>query len=255
MKCKICASDTQKVFTKKILNKYDVNYYFCPKCEHLQVQEPVFWLDEAYSDAINAEDTGVLKRNLDNVVSVVSIISSFYNTEKKFLDFAGGYGVFTRLMRDVGLDFVWDDKYAKNLFAKGFEYKETDEIELLTAFEVFEHLVSPMDEIEKMFKICPDVLFSQMLMPLPVPFLWWYYAPSQGQHISFYTKKTLNYIASVFNKKYLGYKEFHLFTDKDITLEDFQNSIINEVSIYAANIPKFKTKIADDMNYIINKKA
>ncbi len=38
-----------------------------------------------------------------------------------FLDYAGGYGVFTRLMRDIGFDFYWHDPYTQNLFANGFE--------------------------------------------------------------------------------------------------------------------------------------
>ena len=110
-----------------------------------------------------------------------------------FLDYAGGYGVFTRLMRDIGFDFYWHDPYTQNLFANGFEddLKSNSKFELLTAFEVFEHLVNPKEELEKMLRFSDTIVFSTELMPqeIPDPEEWWYYGFNHGQHISFYTRK------------------------------------------------------------------
>ncbi len=121
MKCKICNSESNEIFSAKILNKHVIKYYHCPVCDFLQTEEP-FWLNEAYEAAIGITDTGILKRNHLFAKRSSTIIASFYDTHKKFLDFAGGYGIFVRMMRDLGFDFYWIDPYADNFFAKGFEH-------------------------------------------------------------------------------------------------------------------------------------
>jgi len=122
---------------------------------------------------------------------VTILLALFFNKNGKFLDFAGGYGVFVRLMRDIGFDFVLYDKYTQNLFAKGFEYNPSHKIEAITTFESFEHFAKPMDEIESMLKISKNIIFSTELLPDPIPKPedWWYYGLEHGQHISFYSKK------------------------------------------------------------------
>jgi len=63
MICKIYNSNTQQVFTSKILKKYDVKYFKCNNCGYLFTEDP-FWLDEAYSRSINLSDSGLLDRNM-----------------------------------------------------------------------------------------------------------------------------------------------------------------------------------------------
>lgn len=256
MKCKICNNECLEKFDGTILKKYNVKYYYCPHCEHLQTEKP-YWLEEAYYEPIASEDTGIIQRNLNNRVTTASVLSCFYDIDDKFLDYAGGYGLFVRLMRDVGFDFVWDDKYTQNLFARGFEYKSDDKIAFMTAFEVLEHLEEPMEELEKMFKIAPEILFTQTILPNPIPEpdKWWYYSLSSGQHISFYTNKTLDIIAETFGKKHLYFNEHHLFTSKDIAQSAFEAVIKNSAHIYLQNAIEYKSKIAEDMNYIIKLKS
>ena len=157
--CKICGNKTDYIFSAVILQKNNIKYFHCKNCGYLQTEEP-YWLDEAYSSAIGTEDTGLLKRNILLSKRTSVIINFFFNKNKKFLDYAGGYGVFVRLMRDVGYDFYWSDAYAENLLARGFEYSNKDEIELITAFECFEHFSNPIAEIERMLKKSGSILFS-----------------------------------------------------------------------------------------------
>ena len=73
-------------------------------------------------------------------------------------------------MRDIGFDFYWYDPHAQNLFAQGFEYSQNDnEIDVITAFENFEHFVYPLDDLEKIFAISQNVIFSTELLPDPIP--------------------------------------------------------------------------------------
>jgi hypothetical protein len=217
MICKICNSITQQVFKSKILKKYDVNYFKCSNCGYLFTEEP-YWLEEAYSRSINLSDTGILQRNI-YFSKILSILIYFnFNKDALFLDYAGGYGIFTRLMRDIGFDFYWDDPYTKNLFANGFEkdLKTFPKFELITAFEVFEHLINPVEELKKMLQYSDTIIFSTELMPQEIPDSkdWWYYGFNHGQHISFYSKKSLSTLADKFNLKYYSVRGLHIITPK-----------------------------------------
>jgi hypothetical protein len=202
MKCKICTAQAKKVFMARVINKYDVEYFRCDKCEYLFTENP-HWLGEAYERAINISDTGIISRNQHFTKLLSSIIFFLFDKNGKFVDYAGGYGLFTRMMRDVGFDYYWHDPYCENLFSNGFEIniKNKNHFELITAFEVFEHLVDPVDEIKKMMQLSNTIIFSTEILPKPVPKPddWWYYAFEHGQHISFYSLRTLNFLADIFD--------------------------------------------------------
>ena len=129
------------------------------------------------------------------------------------LDYGAGYGMFVRMMRDYGFNFYWYDKYCENLFAKTFESKY-EHYDILTAFELFEHLSNPYADIDKIVKLSDSIIFSTELVPNNVPAVkdWWYYSPETRQHISFYTKKALNIIASKYGLNYVGTNTLHAFT-------------------------------------------
>lgn len=255
MNCKICKAEAKLKFTNKVLDKYDVGFYYCNNCSFLFAEEP-YWFEESYNSPINISDTGILDRNLYFGKIVSSLIFFFFNKYGSFLDYAGGYGIFTRLMRDYGFDFFWSDKYSVNLLARGFEYENLNQqnIEATTVFEVFEHISEPLDEIEKMLAISSNVFFSTTLLPLPVPEpdKWWYYGFKHGQHVSFYSKKTLEIIARKYDLNFYSYGGIHLFTKKKIN--PFLFSLIIKLSKYgiATIINKLvmKNKTWEDHQYL-----
>lgn len=213
--CKICGTRTTTAFSAKVLNKYDVNYFKCGSCGYLFTEKP-YWLDEAYKNPINISDTGIMMRNIYFSKIVSSIIYFCFDNSAKYLDYAGGYGIFTRLMRDIGFDFYWHDDYTTNLLARGFE-KSVPRYELLTAFEVFEHFDKPVDELEKMIKLSDNILFSTVTLPKEIPPTdWWYYAFEHGQHISFYSEKTLKTLAQKFDMNFYSFKNLFLMTRKNL---------------------------------------
>ena len=150
MICPICAHTMQHVFNAQVLSKYEASYQSCPECGYLKVENP-FWLEEAYGDAIARADTGIVMRNLGVVSKLAGV---FYFVLKQrgndpSLDVAGGSGLLTRLMRDIGFNFYWADVYCKNLVAPGFEYrKELGPCNAVTAIEVMEHLEDPIDFVQ-----------------------------------------------------------------------------------------------------------
>ena len=261
--CKICSEMAKEVFTKRILNKYEVKYYQCPRCAFL-FTEDAFWLDEAYTDALSVIDTGIMQRNLDMVLEVNVMIHTIFalkdnNTKNTFfLDYGGGYGIFTRMMRDLGYQWYWSDKYAQNLVARKFEYNGEKPIFLITAFELFEHLPNPIEELKKIFNISKTVIFSTLLYDDEYNYQkkgdWWYYSVDTGQHISFYSKKTLEIIASLFHLHYCKISEsLHIITDKKIKKIDLlKYKIFHKYFREIAYRKQCKYSLAfEDMNLII----
>ena len=201
-----------------VLNKYKASYFLCPRCGFVQIEEP-HWLSESYSEAITATDIGLLSRNTYYAVICGAVITCLFNSRASFLDYGGGYGIFVRIMRDAGFDFHWKDRFCTNLFARGFEAPAAgkQQYELVTAWEVMEHLVDPCSEIRLMFEHSGSILFSTELMPpsKPRPGEWWYFTPEHGQHISFYAAQTLSYIADKFGARiYSDGRSLHLLTQK-----------------------------------------
>lgn len=222
MKCNICKSETKLLFKGQILNKYNVQYYQCPNCDFIQTEKP-YWLKEAYENAITDLDVGLVSRNLSYSEEIEKIIKANFNYKGKFLDFAGGYGLFVRLMRDIGLDFYRQDKYCENIFATNFDLEDMGtktKFEVVTAFEVFEHLEKPLTDIEKMLEYSDTIIFSAQLQPkkdIKNTNDWWYFVPETGQHISFYAGKTLEYIAREYNLFFYSSGDLHLLTKKKFT--------------------------------------
>ena len=210
-----------------VLEKYPVQYFRCEQCGFIQT-EPPYWLDEAYGNTITRSDLGLVGRNIACARYAPAMILAFFNRHARFLDYGGGYGLFVRLMRDQGFDFYRSDRQAQNLFAVGFDAADNSNTnyELLTAFEVFEHLVEPLNEMERMLCFSRNILFSTRLVPSPPPDLnaWWYYGMEHGQHVSLYTHRALSHLAKQFGLNiYSNGRSVHLLTDRKLSNFAFTN--------------------------------
>ncbi len=257
IECRICGAQSDKVFDARIMSIHNISYYHCSNCGFLQTEKP-YWLGEAYSESINCSDTGLVRRNLLFSGVTAVILYLFFGKKGTFLDYAGGYGLFVRLMRDIGFDFYWDDQYTPNLIAKGFEYKPGMPVDLVTMYEVFEHFADPITEIEKVMKISKNMLFTTELLPevLPRPEEWWYFGLDHGQHIAFYSRKTLEFIAKKYGLNFYTNGKMHLITTKKINpvLYKFFATIPGGIT---ASIMKLllRSKTWDDNLKMKNKKA
>ncbi len=189
----------------------------------MQTEEP-YWLEEAYSTAIARQDVGIMQRNLLNCEITSAVINLLFPRAGKGVDYGAGHGILVRLMRDRGFNFFWADLHAVNDYARGFECHEGDTFDILTAFEVLEHLVDPVSELEKLMVLSGNVLTSTCLLPDSPPRLsdWWYYVPRSGQHIAFYTKRSLGLLAARFGCHLLSVGSYHLFTKEPKSHRLFQ---------------------------------
>ena len=121
MRCGACGDTMAPTFRRRLLSQGQVQYFECRSCGFTRTEDPT-WLAEAYSRPISRLDTGAIARNLSCARDLRLLLPRWFGWGGRYLDFAGGHGVLTRLMRDHGLDYYWADRYADNLFAGGFEW-------------------------------------------------------------------------------------------------------------------------------------
>lgn len=193
--CPVCRQGVVPFGTGEVLGRR-IDYQRCPSCGLVRTEEPE-WLAEAYSNPIAALDVGLVQR-CGELANWTEAIVRAHRPRGRFLDWAGGYGLLTRTLRDRGLDFWHHDSMTKNVHAIGREADPGSGFDLITAYEVVEHLWDPLPILEELVANAPIVLFTTLLLPepAPAPGEWWYYAPESGQHVCLHTTRSLEAMAT-----------------------------------------------------------
>lgn len=194
--CRICMAHGAVCGTRLVLGKHVATYRRCGECGYVWVEAP-HWLEEAYSHAIAALDTGIVVRNLWLADACCALLGTSLRGVQRLLDFGGGTGLLVRMLRDRGHDARWLDAYCENQLAPGFEARAGDTYDLVTAFELVEHLPDPMPVFRRLHALAPRILIATELQPEDPACLmdWWYLAPEAGQHIGFFTRRSLERVA------------------------------------------------------------
>jgi hypothetical protein len=180
---------------QRILEKYDAEYFQCPQCDLIQTEFP-YWFEEAPWSAIAHFDTGAVMRHASCVRMSIALAQVFdLDPTSRCLDYGAGSGLFVRSMRDRGFDFRWWDLYAPNVHAKGFEAQPDDAFNLVTAFELFEHLPDVRAGISPILGSGHEIILVGTVLHKGHEPGWWYYVPELGGHVSFYSERTMRFIA------------------------------------------------------------
>lgn len=224
--CRLCGGETTHFMEARVLTRHDVRYFRCAACDLIQSELP-HWLDEAYGSAISALDTGAIQRNTFTARLTLAVGTALgLDPSERCLDFGGGCGVLTRMMRDAGWHFTWSDKYGPNLFARGFEGDPAQSHELVTAFEVFEHLSDVRGELANLFAPRPRVVLASTVLHDGQPSRdWWFFGFGHGQHVAFFSAKTMRLIARDFGYEVIAAPSRTLFIRRDIAIPAWRRAL------------------------------
>jgi len=207
--CRLCGGAANFAFDRVIIGKYRADFFLCGNCGSLQSEEP-YWLDEAYSDTVLAIDPGAGQRVLD-CLALSHFVMRLFGCRTS-LDYGGGAGLLCRLLRDIGHNSYWYDGYAAPGYATGFSGTPGQHYDLVTSFEVVEHFPNPKSDWDPLFAGDPKALLIMTSLYEGQDANWWYIAPEEGQHIFFYSRKAIEWIARRYNYHALICTGFILFS-------------------------------------------
>lgn len=196
MPCKLCGAATEFRFSVRQLGRFDAAYHACSACGCLQVPSPD-WLDEAYGSESWALDTGLIGRNLLLAGTVGTVLGALELGRAPVLDYGGGTGLLTRLLRDLGWNAWCFDPYRKPVFVDAFHFAHIPAdlgARVLIASEVFEHFTDPRQSLETLLRTAPLIIFTTELYSGQGAD-WWYLAPLLGQHVFFFSAAALDAVA------------------------------------------------------------
>ena len=194
--CRLCDGTLSHQFTRTVLKRHSISYYLCKQCLSLQTENP-HWIDEAYSSNLAALDTGAAQRNIRNFI--ITICVAWTTKSKNIIDVGGGDGLLCRLLRDYNLNCFCVDKYAKPTYALLYDKPNFSTPDLVTGFEVIEHFPQPLEDLDSIFHLDPKFILLSTGIYKNQGEDWWYLTPDSGQHIFFYSKKSLAWIAKHFS--------------------------------------------------------
>lgn len=180
-----------------MLKRYDVNYYLCSQCGSLETERP-YWLEEAYDITGVGGDLGAGQRTIDLVLKTSALLDQIkLPAGAECIDFGGGLGLFTRLMRDRGINFLSYDRYATPFFSDRYSLTTMAgrSPAVITAFEVLEHFPEPAEDLKQLFESRPPLVIATTELFTGQDVSWPYFAGEGGQHIFFYSPKAMQQVA------------------------------------------------------------
>ena len=222
--CRVCRGDTSFFEVATIL-EFEARYMICNHCKSVQVSDP-YWLASAHSEAISDLDIGLVSRT-----TVASrLIISFFKLQRirkvSGIDWGGGTGLLTRMLRDSGLNVYSYDKYANQELANVFvadELSLKSKMTFASAIECFEHLTNPIDDLGNVSIDKDFLVLTTETLPDPTPLpsfnSWWYFMPETGQHVTFASSEGLRIFGRNLGFEfYLRVGDMHFFSRTKIKL-------------------------------------
>ena len=196
-----------------------IYYYICDACGFCFAPEIYKWSMEEfknniYNDIYKLVDPDYLDLRPRNNAKLLVEILGQEKSHIKHLDFGGGNGLLSELLRDHG----WDSASYDPFVNPEIDINELGKYNLITAFEVFEHVPDVKLLLNQLSTLLDEngiVLFSTLLNDDFIRpnerITWWYASPRNG-HISLFSKKSLHGLAGLEGLTFHGFSSgFHAY--------------------------------------------
>ena len=192
--CKICSDPV------RVIHNDDIKYFYCPSCRFI-------FKDKKFIPSPEKEKQRYMTHNNDiSNKGYVEMLENFIKKttphvdsgKKHVLDYGcGNNPVLAALLQEKGYKVDTYDKY----FAPEKTYR-TKKYDIVTLTEVIEHIEDPLDTLNELRRIINKggiIAIMTLFHPENTQEFksWWY--KRDFTHISFYSRKTLKYIAEILN--------------------------------------------------------
>jgi FkbM family methyltransferase len=180
-----------------------VYYYSCGTCRFCFAPDFSKWTlgdfeQQIYNDDYILFDPDYLDIRPRNNAKALLELFGAGKGEIKHLDYGGGNGLLSRLLRQAGWNSVSYDPFVD----RDLKPEELGTFNLITAYEVFEHvpdIQALMKNLTTLLDEAGVVLFSTLLndgeLHSNTRITWWYASPRNG-HISLFSHQSLQSLAS-----------------------------------------------------------
>ena len=232
--CPICNANTVELLDVIDFNKYcthdeiveyelsgiPIYYSNCKSCGFTYANDIYLWNHDDFKKKIYNEE--YIKYDQDYVEvrpqqSFKFLVDFFGESLKNanHLDYGGGSGRLVDIMNQNGISSVNYEPFSSDSVIPNYQF------DLITAFEVLEHVPNPVDLFDKINGLLSDpgiFLFGTQVndgwITKGKRLDWWYASPRNG-HISLFSKKSLSLLAEKYGFYFASIDSgLHLFTKK-----------------------------------------
>ena len=199
--------ETQGLFLP--LSHLPIYYHMCDQCGHVFSPEFWNWSDSDFSQKIYNDDYRLVDpdyletRPMGNAQWLMQWFGQ-HTADIVHLDYGGGNGRLSDHLRQHG----WNSTSFDPFPSTPFEPERLGKFNLITAFEVFEHVPHPQELLAHIRRLMGEsclVVFSTLTSDNALQrhsrINWWYCAPRNG-HISLFTRKSLSMLGAQHQLKF-----------------------------------------------------
>ena len=218
--CPICMSPVNGLFKVMIQGENCSELNSCSKCEFAFYPDQS-WINQSFSDDLNSLDVGAADRTVISADYLSVMLKSQKLSHGKFLDYGGGYGLLSRIMRDRGFNFENFDPFTRQIFpTSGLRMNNSldQKYDAITLIEVALHFEDPLEEFRRLLQLTNVLFFTAVLTDEELDHDWWYLSPETGQHIALFSQKTLATLAEKLGVNLTSDgRFFHIFHRENLT--------------------------------------
>lgn len=175
-----------------------IDYFLCDVCGFCFAPEFYGWSFSDFEQLIYNDDYALIDPDYETVrpEGQAVLINQTFEAAKaslRHLDYGAGQGLLSKKLKGNG----WDSTSYDPFVDVDIEVSELGSFDLVTAFEVFEHVPDVAALLADLRMLCkPDglIFFTTLLSDQDIakgrPLTWWYASPRNG-HISLFSAKSL----------------------------------------------------------------
>jgi hypothetical protein len=203
------------------LSGIPVYYSHCNSCNYLFAPEFLNWSDNDFLQRIYNIDYEKVDPDYQftrpqNNAGFINKLFHDSKTEIRHLDYGGGNGLMSEILLANDFDSQSFDPFPSSIIS----LDQLGRFNLITAFEVFEHVPYPLQLMKNIIQLMDDkclFLFSTLTIDRNIKknerINWWYCSPRNG-HISLYSKNSLALLAKKHNLLFGSFNDgLHFFSN------------------------------------------